>query len=81
MERHPDPGSSFGWRREPSQAPQVNRTQIDDMTWDRSHDVCSRRGFRQKELKAVLKARLTKMDAAEEKRNFAGDCVAGHSFV
>ena len=63
--RHPDPGSSFDRLCEPSQALEVNRTLYDEMTWDQLHDKCSQRGFRNKESKAVLKTRLTKMGAGD----------------
>ena len=53
----------------PPQARRAAGTQYDEMTWGQLRDQCSQRGFRKKESGAVLKTRLTEMDAAEAKRN------------
>ena len=69
LEKRPDLVSPRDKICEPSQAPKVNRTRFDGMTCDQLHDECSQRAFRRKKLEAVLETRLTRMDAAEEKRN------------
>ena len=53
----------------PSRAPRATGAQHEELTREHLHDQCSQRGYREKESKAVLKTRLTTMDAAEAKRN------------
>ena len=75
LEKRPDLESALDKICEPSQAPKVNRTQYDEMASGQLHEDCSQRDFRRKESKAVLRPRLTKMDAAEEKRNSGGSVL------
>ena len=70
--KHPDWVSSHDKKCEPSQAPSVDRAQYDETTWDRLPDQCSRRDFRRKDSKAVLKTRLTAMGDAGDKRDLKG---------
>ena len=38
---HPSPGSSFGGNCRQSQAPIVDRTQYEELTWDQLHEQCA----------------------------------------
>ena len=70
--KRPEWESSFGNKCEPSQTPVADRAQYDRLTRDQTHDRCRRRGFRERDSKAVLETRLTSMDAAEKKREKRG---------
>ena len=74
-ERLSDSESSSDTKCEPSQVRVLDWAQSDEMTWDQFSDLCFNRGFRRKESKAVLKTRLTAVDAAEGKRNSRGSAL------
>ena len=57
-----DPSASFDSKCVPSQAPILEGSQYDHLTYDELHNLCKSRGYCKKDAKTALKTRLEAMD-------------------
>ena len=57
-----DPSASFDKKCAPSQAPIMEGSQYDHLTYDELHNLCKSRGYCKKDAKTALKTRLEAMD-------------------
>ena len=60
-----NPLASFDKQCAPSQAPTMEGSQYDHLTYDELHNLCKSRGYCKKDAKTVLKTRLEALDTVE----------------